>query len=87
MSGTLNIFREPTIGPIDGTIDGDNHLAITGTARSIESQMVLTIEQWDSQLTEGARLTGTFSADAKFFNGFGPQHQKMEFRLLEVLRQ
>lgn len=87
-SGVLDVFQEPTVGPINGTIKANDYLALTGTLRSGESQMVLIIEQWDTQLTDsGSRLIGTFSADAQFFNGFGPQHQKQEFRLLEVSRQ
>ncbi len=88
VSGVLDVFQEPTVGSISGTINTDSHLVITGSARNAEYQVVLTIEQWDSQLTDsGTRLIGTFSADAQFLNGFGPQHWKEEFKFLDVLRQ
>jgi len=90
ISGTLNIYDEPTIGSVRGTINESDQIAnMNGTLRSTgEDTFVDVLEAWDTVLTDaGTRLAGTFAVDSQFQNGFGPQHQKIAFSLSEVIRQ
>jgi hypothetical protein len=62
---------------------------MTGTLRGTgEGGFVEIVEQWDTFLADaGNRLAGTFSVDSQYRNGFGPQHQKRDFNVAEVVRQ
>jgi len=90
VSGTLNVFNEPTVGSMAGSIDGNDHITtMTGTLRSNgEAANVLLIERWDTVQADGGRqLIGSFGVDLHFQNGFGPQHQDIDFSLTGVTRQ
>jgi hypothetical protein len=89
VSGTIDLFHEPTIGPVSGTVTEVNHLTLRGTARNSAYMEEHKIEEWDTELDQegGNRLLGRWTADAHFLNGFGMQHWREEFVLLEVKRQ
>lgn len=90
VSGTLDVFEESTIGSVTGAINEVDHLVnMTGTLRSAgEGTFVVTLEQWDTSLADSGRsLVGTFAADTQYVNGFGPQHQKRQFSLTDIVRQ
>lgn len=87
VSGSINLFREPTIGRVAGEILENYHLTLQGAARNAEHHGEFRIEQWDTYLDEaGERMLGRWTSDSKFWNGFGPQHRKEEYELLDVRR-
>lgn len=90
VSGALNVFAEPTIGSVSGAITDNDHItSMTGTLRSNgEDSIGVVIQRWDTALVDGGRqLTGSFGVDMQFQNGFGPQHQNIDFSLSNVFRQ
>ena len=90
VTGTLNLFAESTIGAVTGTVDENDHISsMSGTLRSSgEDAVVVTIERWDTVLAGDRRqLNGSFGVDMQFQNGFGPQHQDIDFSFSDVVRQ
>lgn len=87
ISGTIDLFQEPSVGSVSDVVTESNHLVLSGTARNPEYKEEHRIEQWDTSLDElGRRMLGRWAADAQFLNGFGMQHWKEEFTLLDVKR-
>jgi hypothetical protein len=94
LSGTLELYTNAPYelvesGPIEGSIDDDGALVLTGTTSSVEPEHPgeTTLSGWRTTLAGGGDLMeGRFVQNRHFLNAFGWQHVRWDCEIVTLTR-